>query len=136
VKKSIAKTTGISSGVLSGAMYGGGVTLLLSLLLALLTDYEKITWDSIGYGIMFTLFLSAFCCATISIKIIKRQKLLVCLLSAIFYLLLLITVTLVFFGGQYYAIVPSMLPVAAGTGAAGLLISGKAERKKYRYMKM
>lgn len=135
MKRSAARTTGISKGLAIGLMYGASLTLLSSLLLALLIYYEKMAWENVGYGIMLLLFASAFLTAKVSYKKTKWKKPITCVASALIYQLFLIILTMLFFGGRYYAIVPTMFPIIAGASASGLLTSGGVRHKSYRYLK-
>lgn len=136
MKKSAKKTMGMFSCIVVGVMYGVGLTLCLSLLFALMINYEKITWDSVGYGIMLIFYISVLCSTSISLHKIKRKRTLACFALALIYHLLLVALTMAFFGGRYYDVIPAMLPIAIGAGTSRVLFFLKEERKSYRHAKI
>ena len=77
--------------------------------------------EKIGYGIMVLLIVSSFAGAMISFGRIKRQRMLVCIVSGVIYFAMLMSMTALFFGGQYSAVGTIALLVLAGSGAAALL---------------
>lgn len=119
------KVTGKSSSLPAGLAMGGitslGITLLLAALLAKLLETETIAEENIGYGIMILLLTASALGALVSFSKVKRQRLLVCLLSGLVYLAILLSITALFFGAQYEAVGVTALLVIGGSLVAGLL---------------
>ena len=70
---------------------------------------------------MVLLIVSSFAGAMIAFSRIKRQRMLVCIVSGVIYFAMLMSVTALFFGGQYSAVGTTALLVLAGSGTAALL---------------
>lgn len=128
---SAQKTTGKTASIPGGLAWGGavslGLTILLSGVLAWLLEKETILWENTGYWIMGMLLLSSFIGAWISAGRIKRQRLVVCLMSGLVYLGVLLSMTALFFGGQYEGVGVTMLLVLGGSMTAALL--GNPEKR-------
>ena len=109
----------------AGLLFGAGVSLAVTLfgtmILAWMVDNEKMQWEKIGYGIMVVILMASFWGSLLSFQKIKRQRLMVCLLSGAAYLAVLLSLTALFFGGQYQAVGVTSALILAGSGAAGLL---------------
>ncbi len=120
-QKITVRASSMPAGLAVGGCVSLGTTLLLAAGLAKLVDMEILAWENIGYGIMLLLLLSSFLGAMTAFARIKRQRLLVCLVSGGIYLALLLSITALFFGGQYEAVGVTALLVLGGSGAAALL---------------
>lgn len=66
---------------------------------------------------MVLLIVSSFAGAMISFGRIKRQRMLVCIVSGVIYFAILMSITALFFGGQYSAVGTTALLVLAGSGS-------------------
>lgn len=121
------KACSIPVGLLYGNLISLLVTMVLSVLLAFLLDHEKIKWDVIGYGILFTILISSYVGSKASHRKIKRQQLLVCSMSGLLYWGTLLLITALFFGGKYEAVGVTGLLVAGGSVCAG--ITGNRNKK-------
>ena len=86
-----------------------------------LPEHTALPVEKVGYGIMVLLIVSSFAGAMISFGRIKRQRMLVCIVSGVIYFAMLMSMTALFFGGQYSAVGTTALLVLAGSGAAALL---------------
>ena len=104
-----------------GAVCSLAATLVLTAILAKLVEAETLPVEKVGYGIMVLLIVSSFAGAMISFGRIKRQRMLVCIVSGVIYFAMLMSITALFFGGQYSAVGTTALLVLAGSGAAALL---------------
>lgn len=135
-QKRTGRAAPVPGGLAVGAAVSLGITLLASAFLAWLVDKEKLLWENVGYGIMILVFLASFLGALASHHRIKRQRLLVCLLSGILYFGILLSLTALFFGGQYHAVGVTGALVLAGSGAAGLLGLEKKRGSGTRKAKM
>lgn len=127
-------TTGKTSSIPGGLAAGAGVsvitTMAISVLLAALLDRGTMSWESAGYGILIMLMLSAFLGAITAYGRIRRQRLLVCLMSGMVYFGILLAVTALFFGGQYQATGVTGLLVAGGCGCAAMTHTGEGKKKR------
>lgn len=136
------KVTGKSSSMPAGLAMGGltslVITLVLAAVIAKLVDSEALAEENIGYGTMLLLLAASSMGALVSVSKIKRQRLLVCLLSGTVYLGALLSITALFFGGQYEAVGVTALLVMGGSMVTGLLglrekRGGKRQRIKIRH---
>ena len=117
-KKITGRATSLPVGLAIGAACSLAATLILTAILAKLVELPV---EKIGYGIMVLLIVSSFAGAMISFGRIKRQRMLVCIVSGVIYFAMLMSITALFFGGQYSAVGTTALLVLAGSGAAALL---------------
>ena len=120
-KKITGRATSLPVGLAIGATCSLAATLILTAILAKLVETETLPVEKIGYGIMALLMVSSFAGAMIAFGRIKRQRMLVCIVSGVIYFAMLMSVTALFFGGQYSAVGTTALLVLAGSGAAALL---------------
>ena len=116
-KKITGRATSLPAGLAIGAVCSLAATLILTAILAKLVEAV----EKVGYGIMVLLIVSSFAGAMISFGRIKRQRMLVCIVSGVIYFAMLMSMTALFFGGQYSALGTTALLVLAGSGAAALL---------------
>ena len=126
--KITGRASSVPAGLAMGAAVSIAVTGILTAVLAMLLDRETISWDAVGYGILVMIMLSAYLGAITAWMRIRRQRLLVCLMSGGVYFALLLSVTALFFGGQYEAVTVTALLVAGGTGCACLPGVGQGRR--------
>lgn len=119
------KYTGRTMSIPAGLGMGLGVSLTITAaaigILAKLVDSEKLPWERVGYGIMVMLLAASFAGALAAYGKIKRQRLMVCLLTGVVFYGFLLSLTALFFGGQFEGMGVSLLLILAGSGAAGLL---------------
>lgn len=130
------KVTGKASSMPVGLALGGGlsmvVTVVLSLVTAKLLDNGTLPEESVGYAALGILLLSSGLGAWLAAVKIKRQRLIVCLASGCVYYGLLLGVTALFFGGQYTGMGVTALAVAGGSLAVCLMGMGKGRTRKRR----
>lgn len=110
-RKPTGRSLSIPAGLAIGTCISLCITLILSVFLANLVSTERVEWEKIGYGIMAILFITSIIGAKSSCMMIKRQKLLICIVSGVLYWLGLLLITALFFGGQY-----------SGVGVTGIII--------------
>ncbi len=120
-QKITGRTMSVPAGLAFGAVISMSVTILAAAVLAKLVDMETLAWESIGYGIMVLLMLASFLGASASYFRIKRQRLIVCMMSGMVYFALLLSMTALLFGGQYEAIGVTAVLIFCGSACAGLL---------------
>lgn len=133
------KSTGRATTIPVGIMWGTGVSLFVTFLgaavAALLLDREILAQSSVGYCAMVILLMASYAGAMTARGCIKRQHLMVCLLSGTVYTLCLLSMTAVFFGGQYEAVGVTVFLVMGGSVLALLMNkrSGRGgKRRKVR----
>lgn len=131
------KVTGTAAsmpvGLTVGVLISVGMTLGGSMIAAWLVSAEKIPESGIGYAALVILLLSSALGALAAVKRIKRQRMVVCMLSGLCYYLVLLACTALFFGGQYSGMGVTALVVLAGAGTIGLLgLKGEGNNKKRR----
>lgn len=136
------KYTGRSLSMPAGLAVGLGVSMAITGgvvgILAKLVDSEMMPWENVGYGIMAMLLAASFLGAVAAYGKIKRQRLMVCLLSGGIFFCALLSLTALFFGGQYNGVTATFLFVLMGSASAGLLglRQGREDRRKRKhYMK-
>ena len=100
-RKATGRALSMPAGFAIGTCISLGMTLLLSALLAKLISSEKLEWEKVGYGIMIILLITSVVGAKSTCVMIKRRKLMSCMIAGVLYWLGLITITALFFGGQY-----------------------------------
>lgn len=126
-RKPTGRAVSMPAGLAAGAAAALGLTLALAALVAKLVETERLEEGGIGYGVMVILLLSSFTGAMVSAVRIKRQRLLVCLLSSVIYLGILLSMTALFFGGQYSGVGVTAILVLCG-GALAILVGLRGER--------
>lgn len=128
------KATSIPVGLFWGGVSSTAITLLISAVIAWLVVSRKIRQDQIGYGVMVLLAMAAFFGAKVSYGKIKRQRLMVSVVSGVIYFGILLCITALFFGGQYSGVGETALMIFCGSGLAFLLKepakTGRERRKR------
>ena len=136
--KRSGKTGSIAEGLLFSAIISTAITFLISVLLASLLNKEKITWEQAGYWIMCMLFAASFIGAKTAVLVVKRQAIVIALMSGILFWGLLLCITALFFGGNWSSVWETAAIITAGWGTAVLLgikkrgKQGRSYRKGYR----
>ena len=82
-KKITGRATSLPAGLAIGATCSLAATLILTAILAKLVESETLPVEKIGYGIMALLIVSSFAGAMIAFGRIKRQRMLVCIVSGV-----------------------------------------------------
>ena len=119
-QKGTGRASTLPGGLGAGAAVSMSITAAGTALMAFLLNRETINWEMIGYGIIVMVMLSAFLGSVTAYRKIKRQKLLVCLMSGVVYWGILLCLTALFFGGQYEAVGVTALLIAGGCGCAAI----------------
>ena len=108
------KDKGLPQALVIGLLAGVVVSLAGAALLAYLIEKESIDISGIkAGGIVIHLIGSALTCV-IAYRVMKRQRIVVCALSALCYFLVQIGMTAMFFGGQYQGIGVGALAILGG----------------------
>lgn len=119
--KSNGKASSIPAGLAIAALVSMVITLMLSSVIAVYINSEKISWIQSGYWIMGMLFLASYVGGKCAFASIKRQKIAVSIMSGILYWGLLLCVTALFFGGDYGSVWETAGIIGAGSGVAALV---------------
>lgn len=132
------KVTGTTRSMAGGLAIGWGVSALITLLGAMITAYllsaEMLQMSAAGYGAMIILLAASAAGAALSFRCIRRQRLVVCLVSGVIYYLSLLAMTALFFGGQYEGIGVTGLVVLGSSLAVGLMgLKGNSRKTRRRY---
>lgn len=120
VMKQKGKARSIPAGVLMGVGVALGWTILASAVAAKLIDMEWIGQNTIGYASLLILLSGSFLAASVAKHEIKKQRLMVCGITAAGYYLSLLAITALFFGGQYQGMGVTALLVLCGSALAAL----------------
>lgn len=127
---STGRALSMPAGLATGLTIGLATTLILSAILAKLVSIEKVKWGSVGYGIMIILLITSAIDSKATCFMIKRRKLIGCLLAGLLYWLSLIMITALFFGGQYDGMGVTGVVVFCGSAIVCLLESRGEKGKK------
>jgi len=114
-QKITGRASTIPVGLGSGAAVSLGITIISVTVIAKLVSAEYLEESKIGYCVMVMLMAASYGGAEMAVKRIKRQRLMVCMLSGLLYFGMLLGMTALFFGGQYEAV-----------GVTGILVIGGA----------
>jgi len=123
------KAMSVPAGMLVSGIISTGVTVMISMWIANMLDSERISWEQAGYWILAMLFLSSLLGAIGAIAAIKRQRLVVSLMSGALYWGCLLCITALFFGGNYEAVPETAGVITAGSACAAM-ISQPQKRKR------
>lgn len=110
-RKPTGRSMSMPAGFAIGTCVSLCMTFFLSIFLAKMVSTERMEWENIGYGIMAILFTTSIIGAKSTCMMIKRQKLVICIVSGVLYWVGLLLITALFFGGQY-----------SGVGVTGAII--------------
>lgn len=134
--KQAGKARSVPGGLAMAVSVSVLMTIVGSVVIALCLNEEKITWQQAGYWIMGMLLAASFVGGKCAYGAIKRQRLVVCVMSGLLYWGLLLCVTALFFGGKFGAVWETAGIIAAGSGTSALITmpgGGKNRRKTGRY---
>lgn len=130
------KVTGTTSSVPIGLLWGDVVSIVTTIISAAiaskLLDLEMMEWKITGYWIMATLILASFFGACVACHKIRRQRLVISVLSGVTYFATLLLITALLFGGQYEAVGVTSGLVLSGVGVAAMTGGRGGGRKKGR----
>lgn len=120
-----------------------GMTLILSAVLAKLISIEKVEWESVGYWIIAILLTASVIGSKATCLMVKRRKVVSCLIAGVLYWLGLLIIAALFYGGQYTGIgvtgmmilcgcvVVCLLELRAGRGASTTRFNRKGRKKHH-----
>ena len=132
-KKVTGRASSVPGGLASGMLTGLVITLLASAFAAYLASREVLAQDMFGYCAMGVLVLASFAGAAVAVRRIKKMPLQMAVASGLLLYVMLISMTALFFGGQYDAMGITLVLVLIGSGAGGILASGKPVSRKRKY---
>ena len=119
---------GLPAGLIIGAGGSIAVTLLLSAILAYLTNREIISEESARSCVVIILILSSAAGAAIAWMRVGHHKLPVCIGTGIVYYLILLACTTLFYGGAFRNMAVTALAILGGAGA--IVLTGVRENKR------
>lgn len=136
--KFTGRASSLPAGLAFGAVASVAATAAATFVIGKLLQTETLQWENVGYGVMILLLISSFLGSVVSAEKIKRQRLLICLLSGFIYFGILLSLTALFFGGQFEAVGVTAALVLAGSGTAGIFEirekrGGKHRKTRKRY---
>ncbi len=130
------KVSGRASSLPAGLALGGILSLLLTIILAVVTaklvDVGSLPENNVGYAALLILLLASALGSAVAVGKIKRRRLLVCLASGAVYYGELLAMTALFFGGRYTGMGVTALVVSGGMGLVCLagMRQGRGQRKR------
>lgn len=130
-KKPSGRAMSLPGGLAAGVVVSLAIMIIGISVLATLINKEMLEWDSVGYGVMLLLILSSVIGSVLACRKVKRQILLVGVLSGLLFYAVLIGITALFFGGQFEAIGVTALLIIGGSLAAAMMEVRGGERKPY-----
>lgn len=135
-QKVTGRASSVPAGLATGALTGLAITLITSYLAAYMASRELLDRDVFGYCAMAVLILASFVSAKVAVAKIKKLPLQMAAASGLLLYVLLLSMTALFFGGRYDALGVTLVLVLIGSGAGGILASGKPKRRKQKYHKI
>ena len=135
------KMTGRAASLPGGLAIAGAVSMVATLVIvvtgAVLVSNEIIAFENIGYCSIAALLLGSFLGTITAVHRIKRQKVLIGILSGGVYYLMLLSITALFFGGQYKGMGVTLLVVIGGS-LLGVILSNreKGRGRNRRHIKI
>lgn len=135
-QKLTGRTMSMPGGLAVGGVCSLLVTCVCAAVIAWLVAEERMPEPAIGYGVMVLLLLASFTGAMAAWGKIKRQRMLVCLLSGAVYFGTLLAITALFFGGQFGAVGVTALMVLCGCALAAMTGLQQGKGGKHRKMKL
>ena len=127
-------------GTVASVLTGTGITMamgvIMSMVLATMMNNEKITEAGMGYGVMLTLMLAAYCGGYTSCKMRKEKRLLTAMLTGMMDMTVLAVINVLFFGAGFYALWETILLIASGCVLSAMWTSrqkGAGKRKKFKF---
>lgn len=137
--KAAGRASSLPAGLAAGAAISVLTMLMICLVGAWLISAEILAQQQIGYCMITALVTGAMLGAGTAWRKIKRQKLLVCLMSGGVYFGILALITIVFFGGDFRGAGVTLVSILLGTLASFFLMNehknlkiGKKHRKRIR----
>ena len=134
--KHSGRTSSVPGGLAAGGAVSIAVTAISAAVLAALLDRQLMAWESVGYGIAAMVLVASYGGAITARNRIRRQRLLICLMSGAVYWGLLLSAAALFFGGQFEAVGVTFLLVAGGCLCAGLPAGKGSGRTRYHRRKV
>ena len=119
--KRTGTASSIPAGILCAAFISIIITAALSAIIAYSINHEILTWEQSGYWIMATLLLSAFIGGKCAFGLVKRQRVMVAIMSGVLYWGILLCFTALFFGGDYNTIGETAGIIGAGCITSALI---------------
>lgn len=124
------RATSTVRGLMTGLAVELIVTLTAAVILAKTIEKEILAWENIGYAIIPILIFASFIGAYTACQRIKRQKLIVSMLSGLLYWITLLCVTALFYGGKYEAVAVTAAFILAGCSIAFFCVTPRTMQRR------
>jgi len=125
-KKSTGKGISIPAGIGFGVLFSIVITIAGAAVIAYLLNSERMSISGIGWGAIVILAIASFTGGVLASRLVKVNRLPVCMGVGVGYLLSLIACTALFFGGQYQGIIATAITVLLSSAGAGIIgLKGK-----------
>ena len=98
--------------------------------LAALLDRETMDMQGLGYGIMGVLLLASFLGASLAANLVKRRRLVVCMIQAVCFYGMLLLINGLLFGGAVTGAVVTAVLILGGAGSGALLWNGGEGKRR------
>lgn len=134
MRKRTGRAVTMPVGLAWGAVANILGTLAGAVIAAKLMDAGTIKENTVGYAVLITLLLSSYIGSKVAVNKIKRQRVVVCVLSGLVYFLVLLSMTALLFGGQYEAVGVTGVLVAGGSMLA--VVNGAPSKRGGRPRKI
>lgn len=125
--------------ILSGTIFGTLTSLIIIsisvLLLSKLIQNNTIPQENIGFGIMLIILIASFAGTLRAEKMVKRRKIMVCIITCIEILLALFIIAYSFFGGITSGFTPTALLTACGGVLTLFLPETKRTERRGNFVK-
>ena len=128
-RKLTGRASSMAGGLAIGAVVSVFVTVLICAIGAHMISREILPQNQIGYCAIGALMAATIAGGAVASGKIKRKKMMVCLLSGLVYFCILLALTALLFGGQYQGIGATLITVAIGSVASGLLVNTERRKK-------
>lgn len=126
---------GMVKTILLGTSISVGISASVSMLLAMMMNTEKIADVGMGYGVMVTIMMAAYCGSYAACKMRKEQRLPTALLTGGIYFVMLLLMNVLFYGAQFHGIGETVLLILCGCVLSAMWTSRKSGTGKFKKFK-
>lgn len=116
--KQTGKAKSVPEGIIIATIISIIETMLLSFIIAYSLNTELITWEQAGYWIMIVLFIVSFSGAKCAITTVRRQRVLLSIMSGTVYWGILLCISALLWNNGFEAVWETGSVIIAGCGAA------------------
>ena len=131
-RKSTGRASSMAAGLTIGAIASLCVTVIICAIGAHMISKEILPQNQIGYCAIAAMLAATITGAAVASGKIKRQKIMVCMLSGLIYFCTLLALTALLFGGKYQGTGVTLITVGLGSIAAALLVNREKKPRPTR----